>query len=136
MFACQHSFGSVVGAPVVFYVGSFVYALIEVGNSLGDNDTSHALAFGMWWMTIPHIAIINGCLLAGNNPNTLEGIVGHLDSERPISCFHMLGYNVCAPVFEFGYRPAWMWSRGGSKRAWAEKVCDEYNPRGFAKKSG
>ena len=27
-------------------------------------------------MTIPHIAVISGLLLAGNNPNTLEGITG------------------------------------------------------------
>ena len=29
-------------------------------------------------MTIPHIAIVGGCLLAGNNPNTLEAIVSGL----------------------------------------------------------
>lgn len=75
MLACQYSFGSTIGAPVVFYIGSFIYALLEIRAQLGDNDTSHALAFGMWWMTIPHIAIVSGCLLAGNNPNTLEAIV-------------------------------------------------------------
>lgn len=48
MIACQYSFGSAVGAPVVFYIGSFIYAIIETNSDLGDNDTSHALAFGMW----------------------------------------------------------------------------------------
>ena len=75
MLACQYSFGSTIGAPVVFYIGSFIYAVLEIRAQLGDNDTSHALAFGMWWMTIPHIAIVSGCLLAGNNPDTLEAIV-------------------------------------------------------------
>ena len=75
MLACQYSFGSTIGAPVVFYIGSFIYAVLEIRAQIGDNDTSHALAFGMWWMTIPHIAIVSGCLLAGNNPNTLEAIV-------------------------------------------------------------
>ena len=75
MLACQYSFGSTIGAPVVFYIGGFIYAVLEIRAQLGDNDTSHALAFGMWWMTIPHVAIVSGCLLAGNNPNTLEAIV-------------------------------------------------------------
>lgn len=46
-------------------------------NELGNNDTSLALAFGMWYMIIPHISIVSGLLLAGNNPNTLEGVVAH-----------------------------------------------------------
>jgi hypothetical protein len=75
MLACQYSFGSTIGAPVIFYIGSFIYALLEIRAQLGDKDTAAALAFGLWWMTIPHIAIVNGCLLAGNNPNTLEAIV-------------------------------------------------------------
>jgi len=41
------SFGSAVGAPVVFFVGAFVYNMIDVQARLGDSDTAHALAFGM-----------------------------------------------------------------------------------------
>ena len=50
MLDCQASFGAAVGAPVVFFVGSFLFGVISNLTAVGDNDTSHALAFGMWWM--------------------------------------------------------------------------------------
>jgi hypothetical protein len=75
MLGCQASFGAAIGAPVVFFLGSFFFSVFSDLSTIGDNDTSHALAFGMWWMTIPHVAIVAGCLLAGNNPNTLEVII-------------------------------------------------------------
>jgi hypothetical protein len=80
MLGCQASFGAAIGAPVVFFLGSFFFSVFSDLSTVGDNDTSHALAFGMWWMTIPHVAIVAGCLLAGNNPNTLEVIVCGLTS--------------------------------------------------------
>ncbi|KAI5926635.1 hypothetical protein F4810DRAFT_479186 [Camillea tinctor] len=46
----QASFGSTIGAPILFFVGGFVYTVLDIDNNLGDNDTAHALAFGMWWM--------------------------------------------------------------------------------------
>ena len=49
MLDCQASFGAAIGAPVVFFVGSFLFGVISNLSVLGDNDTSHALAFGMWW---------------------------------------------------------------------------------------
>ena len=49
MLNCQASFGATVGAPIVFFVGSFLFGVISNLSALGDNDTSHALAFGMWW---------------------------------------------------------------------------------------
>lgn len=84
MLSCQASFGATIGAPVAFFLGSFLFAIFGNLAILGDNDTSHALAFGEWWMTIPHVAIVAGCLLAGNNPNTLEAIVsGIRDRDAP-----------------------------------------------------
>ena len=50
MLDYQASFGAAVGAPVVFFVGSFLFGVISNLTAVGDNDTSHALAFGMWWM--------------------------------------------------------------------------------------
>lgn len=41
------SFGSTVGAPILFFVGGFIFTVIDIQNSLGDNDSAHALAFGM-----------------------------------------------------------------------------------------
>jgi hypothetical protein len=37
-----------VGVPIVFFAGSFLYTVFDTLSSLGDNDTAHALAFGMW----------------------------------------------------------------------------------------
>jgi hypothetical protein len=91
MLRCQASFGAAIGAPVVFFLGSFFFSVFSNLSTVGDNDTSLALAFGMWWMTIPHIAVVTGCLLAGNNPNTLEAIVGGITSwpsEPPLASEH------------------------------------------------
>ena len=41
------SFGSAVGAPIVFFTGGFAYTIADTLSQLGDNDTAHALAFGM-----------------------------------------------------------------------------------------
>ena len=73
-------------------------------------------------MVIPHIAIISGLLLAGNNPNILEGIV-----ERP-TCEPQKAYlRLFALVYESRYIPAWIWHRGRSKKIWIERVCEGPN---------
>jgi len=43
-------------------------------------------------MIIPHIAIMSGLLLAGNNPNTLEGVVAHetLHEDVPITFYYIV----------------------------------------------
>ena len=124
MLAVQYSFGTTVGAPVVFFSGSFIYTLIDNFSNLGNNYTSHALAFGMWWMTIPHISIISGLLLAGNNPNTLEGVVGHkaCPPQRP-------RHGLLSPVYESRYMPSWLWFRGCCKRLWIDAIRDDWTER-------
>jgi hypothetical protein len=137
MLACQYSFGSTVGAPVVFYIGSFIYAVLEIRSLLGDNDTSHALAFGMWWSSIPHIAIVSGCLLAGNNPNTLAGITPPRRGLQRVSSSSRFWSTVTEPLlgvtdrvvgltYDAMYKPAWMWNRGRSKREWLLRLCEEF----------
>jgi hypothetical protein len=42
MLACQYSFGSTIGAPVVFYIGSFIYTVSEIRSLLGDNASTYA----------------------------------------------------------------------------------------------
>ena len=72
-------------------------------------------------MTIPHIAIISGLLLAGNNPNTLEGVVGREtlnSSQRAWWIFEL--------VYDSRYRPAWIWRRGKNKRIWALRLQQSY----------
>ena len=43
MLAAQYSFGVTVGAPIIFFCGSFAYTLVDNYSNLGDNNTSHAL---------------------------------------------------------------------------------------------
>ena len=73
-------------------------------------------------MTIPHIAIVSGLLLAGNNPNTLEGVVGRKTpdpSRRKCYIFEL--------VYKSSYRPAWIWYRGRNKRIWAIRLQQTYH---------
>jgi hypothetical protein len=78
MLDCQAGFGGTIGAPIVFFLGSFLVSIFGNLAQLGNNSNAHALAFGEWWITIPHVAIVSGCLLAGNNPNTLQAIMCNL----------------------------------------------------------
>ncbi|KUI57838.1 hypothetical protein VP1G_05161 [Cytospora mali] len=124
MLSCQYSFGSMVGAPVVFFLGGFVFALLQSIQSIGDEDTALALAFGQWYMTVPHIAIISGLLLAGNNPNILEGVFAtqHQGGGEDIKILGLnwgLAYPSC-------YKVAWQWHRGYNKLLWIHTLLDRY----------
>lgn len=132
MLACQYSFGATIGAPVIFFLGQFVFNILVTQANLGDNDTSLALAFGMWYMIIPHISIVSGLLLAGNNPNTLEGVVAHEfgDIGEPITVeeeYFLL--KVFELAYNSRYKPQWLWFRGRSKRDWVERVWQTYEKR-------
>lgn len=85
MLNCQYSFGSMVGAPVSFFLGGFIFALLQSLQSLGSEDIALALAFGQFYMTVPHIAIVSGLLLAGNNPNILEVLFSFLYKSQLIT---------------------------------------------------
>ena len=73
-------------------------------------------------MVIPHIAIISGLLLAGNNPNILEGVVEGTTCNPQPAYLHLF-----ALVYESRYRPAWIWHRGRSKKIWFKRVCEGRN---------
>jgi hypothetical protein len=128
MLGCQASFGAAIGAPVVFFIGSFLFSVVSNLGVVGDNDTSHALAFGMWWMIIPHVAIVSGCLLAGNNPNTLEvivcGVGGPWPEDQATKPWWHEWYQ---PYYQSVYTPVWMWERGRSKREWIDELRIEYS---------
>jgi hypothetical protein len=36
--------------------------------------TAYTISFGMFWMIIPHVAIVSSLLLAGNNPSIWEAV--------------------------------------------------------------
>jgi hypothetical protein len=132
MLGCQASFGASVGAPVAFFLGSFLFSVFSNLENLGDGDTSLSLAFGEWWMTIPHVAIVSGCLLAGNNPNTLEAIISGVKQLRKSTDPDSSGgfWNslkaAYAPFYESVYQPVWGWERGRSKRNWIRAVQRKY----------
>jgi hypothetical protein len=85
LLGSQYSFGSAVGSPVIFYLGAFIYTILDLKNDLSDEDAAFSLSFGMEWMIIVHVAIVSGCLLASNNLNPSLAIVGgdHEALRRP-----------------------------------------------------
>lgn len=128
MVGCQSNFGATVGAPIVFFLGSFLFSVVSNFSAVGDNNTSHALAFGMWWMTIPHVAIVSGCLLAGNNPNTLEVIVcGAVDPRNHnINIVRTGSGRWYQPFYDTAYTPVWMLERGRNKQKWIDRLDESY----------
>lgn len=76
MLSAQSSFGSTIGAPVLFYLGAFVYTILNLLNTPSSEDAAISIALGVEWMIIVHVAIVSGTLLASNNPSTSSAIVG------------------------------------------------------------
>jgi len=83
-------------------------------------------------MIIPHISIVSGLLLAGNNPNPLEGVIarelGDLEEEPSFERKHF-GPMLFELAYDSRYRPQWLWLRGNSKQDWVKKVWTTYRPR-------
>lgn len=87
-----------------------------------------ALAFGMWWMVIVHVAIVSGCLLASNNPSTAIAVVAQemadtdgnavAGTHRP-SLARRLGI---VPIYDTPFQPVPMWDRGCMKTVWVKKT--------------
>jgi hypothetical protein len=127
MLHCQYSFGTVVGTPVIFFLGGFVFALLSSLQNLGDEDIAEALAFGQWYMIIPHIAIISGLLLAGNNPNILEGVFA-TEREEEDNEITVLGLRF-GLAYPSCYKTAWQWRRGHSKKKWINQIIETYGER-------
>ncbi|KAK6841542.1 hypothetical protein PG987_002402 [Apiospora arundinis] len=145
----QASFGSTIGAPVLFFVGGFIYTVIDIQNSLGDNDSSHALAFGMWWMTIPYLATVSCAMLASNSSSVLQGIVydgggpravpvrtapgfwGDIKTRFKKHTFvrHIMrrlnGYELIEHTYEGRFQTVTLWNRGLNKRRWVQEAIKE-----------
>ena len=138
MLACQYPFGAAVGAPILLYIGSFVYSLATIHNTDGDKKTARALAFGIWWMNIVHVSAISGCLLASNNPNTAAAIVKlrrikvglqerlryankRSEMEDKIQA-RLEAWSRLPLTYKARYEPVWMWTRGKSKAGWLRRT--------------
>ncbi|KAK4200014.1 hypothetical protein QBC40DRAFT_327869, partial [Triangularia verruculosa] len=74
MLDAQASFGHTCGAAVLFYIASFIWSVYDIAESYGSYQSAHQLAFGLLWMTIPHIALLTSVLLAGSNPSVWQGV--------------------------------------------------------------
>jgi len=58
LLGAQSSFGELVGSPVLFYLGTFLYTVLDLRSSLSNEDTAISLGFGIEWMIIVHVAIV------------------------------------------------------------------------------
>lgn len=68
------SFATQVGIPMVFYLGSTLYGIIDGESRRGDNDTAHSIAFGLWYFVIVIVAIAGSLVLSVATPKALEAI--------------------------------------------------------------
>ena len=132
----QFPFGATVGVPILLYVSSFIYNLITLRETQADEDTARALAFGIWWMIIVHVAAISSFLLASNNPSTAAATVGRprvrptlrqrienadeLDQMEDKIQAKLEAYSRLPLTYNARYEPVWMWSHGKSKMAWLQ----------------
>ena len=68
-------FGVQVGVPLLFYVGASIYALVDAQARLGDNDTAHSIAFGLWYNTIVLVAIMSSMVLSVGSGRVIESVM-------------------------------------------------------------
>ncbi|RYP33980.1 hypothetical protein DL767_004501 [Monosporascus sp. MG133] len=64
-----------VGVPLVFYVGASIYALVDAQARLGENDTAHSIAFGLWYHTIVLVAIASSMVLSVGSSKVIEPVL-------------------------------------------------------------
>ena len=138
LLTSQYPFGAAVGAPILLYIGSFVYTLATIRSSNGDRETARNLAFGIWWMNIVHVSAVSGCLLASNNPSTATAIV-KLERITPDFQERLASANKRSEMedriqarieawsrlplsYKVRYEPVWMWTRGKSKAGWLRRT--------------
>jgi hypothetical protein len=124
LLSAQGDFGTLIGAPVVFYLGGFVYTILDLLSKPSVQDAAISLAFGVEWMMIVHVAIVCGCLLASNNPSAAS----ILASEAfPGPTTHFL-----PPVYDTPFQPVSMLWRGSNKEKWLARLvlhCYHAEPR-------
>ncbi|KAK7535069.1 uncharacterized protein J3D65DRAFT_669185 [Phyllosticta citribraziliensis] len=134
----QIPYGSAVGAPVVFFLGSFVYNILDIRTRPSDEDSAESIAFGVEWMLCVHIAIAAGCLLAANNPSAASIVTGFDTSEFTLrraptvtslikGRSHFIGSSASesfglTKIYKNRYQPVALRSRGKNKERWAQET--------------
>jgi len=115
----QLPFGAIVGAPVVFYMGSFIYTVLDLLDNPSDQDRAISIAYGVEWMIIVHVAIVSGTLLASNNPSPVMLLVGQPATAPTVTT----PSRVFPPVHGGeGFETVSMWRRGMNKQDWLERT--------------
>jgi hypothetical protein len=124
LLSAQGDFGTLIGAPVVFYLAGFVYTILDLLSKPSVQDAAISLAFGVEWMIIVHVAIVCGCLLASNNPSAASILASEAFSG---STNHFL-----PPVYDTPFQPVSMLWRGSNKEKWLARLvlhCYYAGPR-------
>ncbi|KAF4439578.1 glycoside hydrolase family 3 [Fusarium acutatum] len=116
LMTSQSAFGAIVGAAVFFYLGAFIYTILDLLGDKSNQDAAISLAFGVEWMIIVHVAIVNGFLLASNNPSPVTMLIG-----PPLSTRKPLREKMFPPIYDGILQPVFMWRRGVNKMEWLEK---------------
>ena len=137
----QVPFSTTVGAPVLLYIGSFIYSILSLSEMKGDKDTARALAFGIWWMVIVHVSVISGSLLASNNPSLASMIypkkrerlcraqrheyaIERQEMEDQVQAqIEAFAFAPIQSSYENRYEPVWMWTRGKNKALWLRNTA-------------
>ncbi|KAK0724580.1 hypothetical protein B0H67DRAFT_550315 [Lasiosphaeris hirsuta] len=97
-------FGVHVGVPVMFYVTASIYSLIDAQARFGDNDTAHAIAFGLWYCTIILVAIMSSMVLSAGAGHIAEAATARCTSPHK------------------GYRLRWICERRCELGNWSRKL--------------
>lgn len=61
MFSARKKFNMSVALPVAFYVGVAAAVFYDAAQKLGDNDTAHSLAYGVWYNWILLLSVFSNC---------------------------------------------------------------------------
>lgn len=115
--------------------------MIDAESTRGDENTAEALAFGMWWMVIPHTAVIASAMLASNNPGAMRGMIGAYTPSSHggpwlrfldwlFSLVHLKpvpkkveAFGLIEKAYDTGeLEPVSAWDRGLNKREWIHRV--------------
>lgn len=76
MLDCQVLFGATIAVPILLYVDSFIRNFITFRETQIEKGTVRGLAFGIWLVTIVHVAAVSSSFLASNKPSTAVATVG------------------------------------------------------------
>lgn len=122
LLSAQGDFGALIGAPVVFYLGGFVYTILDLLSEPSVQDAAISLAFGVEWMMIVHVAIVCGCLLASNNPSAASILASQASSG---TTKHFLPL-----VYDTPFQPVSMLWRGSNKEEWLARLVEDCSHSG------